>query len=620
MKRHRIWPANSHAGLLLALHRFPGLTLLSVSQTDVRDLTPLAALLSLQSLDCSSTQVSDLAPLAALLSLQSLYCSSTQVSDLAPLAALQSLQSLSCSYTKVSDLAPLAALQSLQALYCSSTQVSDLAPLAALQSLQSLDCSSTQVSDLAPLAALQSLRSLYCYSTQVSDLAPLAALQSLQSLSCSSTQVSDLAPLAALQSLQSLSCSSTQVSDLTPLAALQSLQALYCSSTQVSDLAPLAAIQSIQSLDCRGTRVSDLASLAALQSLQWLDCSYTKVSDLAPLAALQSLQWLDCQGTPVSDLAPLGRLRSLQSLDCFYTKVSDLAPLVALQFLQSLNCSWTQVRDLPDALVWRQSLRWLSLYRTRITEIPAEVLSSGPHTNCLENLRAHMRDLEEGEERLPDVKVLVLGNGRIGKTQICRRLRGEDFRPDADSTHGITVKAAPLTMPHEDGEQARLHLWDFGGQDLYHGTHALFMRTRSVFLLVWTHQSENTREHTYRGMTFRNHRLAYWLEYVRHLSGLESPVIIVQNMCDQPTDEARYSPVEDKALSDFRFHKELHYSALNNRGFPTLADALQQASCGSGKRSVGPRSARAVWRSSGSWSRCGMRTRPYPPTNGNTAR
>ena len=79
------------------------------------------------------------------------------------------------------------------------------------------------------------------------------------------------------------------------------------------------------------------------------------------------------------------------------------------------------------------------------------------------------------------------------------------------------------------------------------------MRTRSVFLLVWTHQSENTREHTYRGMTFRNHRLAYWLEYVRHLSGLESPVIIVQNMCDQPADKARYSPVEDKALRTFAF-------------------------------------------------------------------
>ena len=92
------------------------------------------------------------------------------------------------------------------------------------------------------------------------------------------------------------------------------------------------------------------------------------------------------------------------------------------------------------------------------------------------------------------------------------------------------------------GEPARLHLWDFGGQDLYHGTHALFMRTRSLFLLVWTPQSENARSIEHGGMTFRNHPLAYWLEYVRHLSGVNSPVLIVQNMCDQPEDEALRRP------------------------------------------------------------------------------
>ena len=119
------------------------------------------------------------------------------------------------------------------------------------------------------------------------------------------------------------------------------------------------------------------------------------------------------------------------------------------------------------------------------------------------------------------------------------------------STHGILVTSAMLPMPPQaaeaahrmggrlsPGEEARLHLWDFGGQDLYHGTHALFMRTRSLFLLVWTPQSENTREYEHGGITFRNHPLAYWLEYLRHLSGVHSPVLIVQNMCDRPEDEA----------------------------------------------------------------------------------
>ena len=362
----------------------------------------------------------------------------------------------------------------------------------------------------------------------------------------------------------------------------------------MNDLGPLAGLSALQSLDCSGTQVSDLGPLAGLSALQSLDCSGTQVSDLGPLAGLSALQSLDCYGTQVSDLGPLAGLSALQSLDCSGTQVSDLGPLAGLSALQSLYCNGTQVSDLPGPLVWLESLKKLILFNTHITDIPAEVLSPDYSTDCLESLRAHLRDLEVGEERLPDVKVLVLGNGRIGKTQLCRRLRGEAFDPSVESTHGILVTSAMLPMPPQDGEpahpghegagqpsrpgeEARLHLWDFGGQDLYHGTHALFMRTRSLFVLIWTPQTENAREYEQGGITFRNHPLAYWLEYVRHLSGVNSPVLIVQNMCDQAEDEALRPPVEDEALRAFPFRKVLHYSALKDRGRGALNEALQQA-------------------------------------------
>ena len=114
---------NQHAHQLIHLQRFPGLRLLSVSQTDISDLSPLAGLSALQSLDCSYTRVSDLGPLAGLSALQSLDCSYTQVSDLGPLAGLSALQWLNCSYTRVSDLGPLAGLSALQSLDCNGTQV-----------------------------------------------------------------------------------------------------------------------------------------------------------------------------------------------------------------------------------------------------------------------------------------------------------------------------------------------------------------------------------------------------------------------------------------------------------------------------------------------------------------
>ena len=164
-----------------------------------------------------------------------------------------------------------------------------------------------------------------------------------------------------------------------------------------------------------------------------------------------------------------------------------------------------------------------------------------------------------GGVALPDVKLMVLGNGRVGKTQICRRLRGEDYDPQVPSTHGVTVTTASLPAP-DGAPPSLLHIWDFGGQDIYHGTHALFMRTRAAFLIVWTPEAESSGEHAYEGMAFRNHSLPYWLDTVRHLGATGSPVLIVQTRCDRLEDDVHRLPVPPELLAALP-HWELQYSA-----------------------------------------------------------
>ncbi len=502
----------------------------------------------------------------------------TDLTNLEPLVGLTSLQSLDCSHTLVSDLAPLASLTALQSLDCSGALVSDLAPLASLTALQSLDCSGALVSDLAPLASLTALQSLDCSGTLVSDLAPLASLTALQSLDCSFIEVSDLAPLASLTALQSLDCSGTgtDVSDLAPLVSLTALELLSCSYTQVSDLAPLASLTTLQSLDCSRTQVSDLAPLASLTALQSLDCLGTRVSDLAPLASLTALQSLVCSQTQVSDFAPLASLAALQSLDCSYTQVSDLAPLASLTALQSLSCSRCRLTNVPEELLHLPSLKRLVLHESHVPGIQAEVLSESSNDDCLESVRAHLRDRASGAEPVRDLKLIVLGNGRVGKTQICRKLRGETYDDTIPSTHGIQVTSAALAGTG-CASADRLNIWDFGGQDLYHGTHALFIRTRALFLLVWSPEFEGTQEQHADGAVFRNHRLEYWGAYIRHLAESNSPVLVVQTRCDRPEDEALRPPLSDETLSAFRFRKVVHYSAKFDRGRAALNEALHDA-------------------------------------------
>jgi hypothetical protein len=135
--------------------------------------------------------------------------------DLSPLAGLQALQSLDLSSTGVRDLSPLVGLQGLQILNLSSIAVTDLSPLTGLQALQSLDLSSRGVRDLSPLVGLQGLQSLNLSSTAKTDLSQLTELQALQSLDLSNCpSVRDLSPLVGLQGLQSLNLSSTAVTEL----------------------------------------------------------------------------------------------------------------------------------------------------------------------------------------------------------------------------------------------------------------------------------------------------------------------------------------------------------------------------------------------------------------------
>ena len=361
------------------------------------------------------------------------------------------------------------------------------------------------------------------------DLPRLAALPDLTELSIEGTDCAVLDGLSALTGLVRLGIGSTQVSDLGTLRGLAALQYLDCSGTKVSDLGPLRSLTALQHLNCGFTEVSDLGPLRDLATLQHLDCGRTEVSDLGPLRGLTALQLLICAETDVSDLGPLRGLRALRHLDCGITEVSDLDPLRGLAELEHLDCGGCHLNDVPRDIWMKPSLRSLYLSDARIPDIPDEVLGD----YCLNRLRAHLKDLEAGAERMRDVKLLILGNGGSGKTQIARRLSGLNFDPTWDSTHGIKVSKA--TLPAQDGQtETTLHLWDFGGQDIYHGTHALFVRSRSLFLVVWCATTEQPESQPDKhGMVLRNHPLPYWLDYVRHLGDGNSPVVVAQAQVDR---------------------------------------------------------------------------------------
>jgi GTPase SAR1 family protein len=70
-------------------------------------------------------------------------------------------------------------------------------------------------------------------------------------------------------------------------------------------------------------------------------------------------------------------------------------------------------------------------------------------------------------------------------------------------------------FPLENGEEFRINIWDFGGQEIYHETHQFFLTERSLYVLVVDNRKEDTDFY-------------YWLNVVELLSK-KSPLLIIKN-------------------------------------------------------------------------------------------
>ncbi len=245
------------------------------------------------------------------------------------------------------------------------------------------------------------------------------------------------------------------------------------------------------------------------------------------------LQYLDLsEQTQLIDLFPLQQLSNLKELHLWGTNGTDTLP--------------------PDTLV-REHPKLTGLYVNRLLYTPNEILSKSFFDNCLPHLRAWLADLEQGEADSHDLKLFFLGNGRVGKSELFGRLRGEPFHGKRETTHGIQLGRFELGK-HSDGKPIFCNGWDFGGQDIYLGTHALFLKSRALFVLAWHPNMETDAPYTedVSGLEMRHRPLRYWLDYIHALAGKEARVIVVQTQCatehDKRTpdlgDTARFAWIE----------------------------------------------------------------------------
>ncbi len=450
----------------------------------------------------------------------------------------------------------------------SRSPLKDLSVLKDLGQLVQLNIANTQISDLSSLAKLKKLKGINISNTQVRDLNPLASLEKLEELYISHTQVDDLVHLRELINLNSLDVSFTQVSDLKHLQNLINLSSLDVSFTQVSDLKHLQNLINLKEFKAYGTLISDLNPLEKLINLKELFFSDSPISDLSPLANLINLNSLDASLTQISDLSHLSRLINLKELFIFYaSKITDLSPLSNLTNLEKLFVFDTQVSDLSP-LKGLGNLKVLDVKDNPIPYIPKEICNQH---NCAQSLQAYWQELDHSQKTTNNqLKIMFLGNGCTGKTTLLHWFIDNAFKDIGLEwrTHGVFIQPWLL----DDGK-ILANFWDFGGQEVYHATHRLFLGRRTLYLLVWASETPEGEEEM-------RHPPQYWLDMIADIADQRerSRVIIVQNQFE---GQAVQNVLSNEALAEYAARgldiTLLNLDAKAGKGVKTFKAQVEEA-------------------------------------------
>jgi small GTP-binding protein len=117
-----------------------------------------------------------------------------------------------------------------------------------------------------------------------------------------------------------------------------------------------------------------------------------------------------------------------------------------------------------------------------------------------------------------EARVILLGDGDVGKTSLVKRFFKEDINDKEKATPKIQIREQEENIKDK---KANIHYWDFGGQVFLHSSHQLFLREKCVYIVMIKARESNERE-----------LVEYWLEHIR-LFGKGSDTIIVQNKVDE---------------------------------------------------------------------------------------
>ncbi|OGV70404.1 MAG: hypothetical protein A2283_19020 [Lentisphaerae bacterium RIFOXYA12_FULL_48_11] len=305
------------------------------------------------------------------------------------------------------------------------------------------------------------------------------------------------------------------------IGEFRKLRTLYLNRNRLKELPrEIGELVSLETLVLAGNQIETIPhEIGNLRSLKRLYLAGNRLTTIpVSLANLKNLRVLDLSGNRLTGLpAAIGSLQNLEALYLTENSLTGLPDEIGnLSNLKSLQLDRNRLTELPISFSKFKFLSEFNVTDNLLPVLPPEIAERSSDTSAIIN---YYIQRQVGENRvLNEAKMVLVGEGGVGKTSLIKALLGKRLDHDERKTEGIDITRWEVT---DGAVTVALNVWDFGGQEIMHATHQFFLTKRTLYILVLdSRQGEHQS------------RLEYWLKIIQSFGG-DSPIIVVCTKADE---------------------------------------------------------------------------------------
>ena len=246
---------------LSVIASLPGLTSLTLSDCGLSTTAGLENAQNVTYLDLSSNSIRNLDPLASMLSLQEVHLQHNALINLSALSGLTGLRKLDVSYNSLPSIASLAACVSLDWLDVSNNSLADLGAIDNLSALTHLSVANNALTDVSLLAACTGLTELSIANNDITDISALSTLVKLEVFDFSYNEITALPAWPEGCPMRTIDGSYNALESISGLKDMQELTYVYMDYNQITDIAELAGCYNLVMINVYGNAVTGVEAL-----------------------------------------------------------------------------------------------------------------------------------------------------------------------------------------------------------------------------------------------------------------------------------------------------------------------------------------------------------------------